>query len=130
MKGKELLKVIAISLALLTTSALGCGSAIQVYSESEQVIDVHVGQQFIIALESNPTTGYQWEVQFDDSLLKLAESKFEPSEEAKSGTLGAGGRQKFTFKGLRQGKTCVTLVYKRPWEEHPIQQRIFTVHIK
>ncbi|TEU04426.1 MAG: hypothetical protein E3J24_01435 [Dehalococcoidia bacterium] len=31
---------------------------------------------FLLSLESNPTTGYAWQAQFDDELFELVESKF------------------------------------------------------
>lgn len=87
-----------------------------------------VNQQFIIALESNPTMGYTWEVDFEPSLLKLVESKFETSRQ--TGAMGAGGKQSFPFQGLKPGQTYVTLIYERPWEEQPIDVNVFTVNIK
>ena len=69
-------------------------------------------------------------VDFDQSLLELVESKFEPGEEAEADAVGAGGQQNFTFQALKQGKTRVTLICKRPWEEHPVDEKAFTVSIK
>jgi predicted secreted protein len=66
-----------------------------------------------MALEPNPTTGYKWEVDFDESRLKLAQRDFTP---AKTGLTGAGGEQSFTFKGVKTGKTEVTFTYERQWE--------------
>lgn len=123
------MKAIAMSLTLLTSLALGCGlGGVRIYTDLEQAINVRVNEQFIIALESNPTTGYRWEVDFDHSLLELVESKFEPGEQ--EGAVGAGGQQNFTFQGLKQSETCVTLTYQRPWEEHPVDEKVFTVNIK
>lgn len=123
-------KGFAIWLVLLAGLASGCGLGPGVYSEPERGINIRVDQQFTIALDSNPTTGYRWEAQFDESLLRLVETKFEPGEPARPGIYGVGGKERFTFQGLRQGKTYVTLSYKRPWEEEPIEQRMFTVNIK
>jgi inhibitor of cysteine peptidase len=122
-------KGLAIWLVLLVLAS-GCGSAPGVYSKSESGVDIRVEQQFTIALDSNPTTGYEWEAQFDKSMLKLVETKFEPGEPVKPGIYGIGGKQMFIFQGLSQGKTSVTLMYKRPWEEKAIEQRTFTVNIK
>ncbi len=81
----------------------------------------------MIALESNPTTGYEWEADFDESLLKLAQSDFTP---ARTGLTGAGGEQRFTFEGLKASKTEVTLTYKRQWEQDFAERRTFVVSIK
>ena len=85
------------------------------YTDPSQRIEIGVGEQFVIPLEPNPTTGYEWMVDFDESLLKLAQSDFTP---AQSGLTGAGGEQRFTFKkGVKTGKTDITLTYKRQWEQ-------------
>ena len=124
------LKVLTISLLLLSSLASGCEpQGAKIYSEPKQEIKVHIDEQFTIALEANPTTGYEWRATFDESLLKLVESKFEPCKQAE-GMVGVGGKQYFTFRALKPGKTSVTLTYQRPWEEHPIDQKIFTVNIK
>ena len=97
-------KGFAIWLALLAGLASGCASAPAVYSEPEREVNIRAGQQFTIALDSNPTTGYSWEVQFDENLLELVETKFEPGETATRGRNGVGGKQSFAFQGLSQGK--------------------------
>ena len=98
------------------------------YTDPSQRIEIGVGEQFVIPLESNPTTGYEWMVDFDESLLKLAQSDFTP---AQSGLTGAGGEQRFTFKkGVKTGKTDITLTYKRQWEQDFADQKVFVVSIK
>jgi len=42
---------------------------LKVYGDPAQTIEVKVGQEFIIALDENPTTGYAWQEEFDDSFL-------------------------------------------------------------
>ncbi len=117
----------AFSLLLLP----GCSSEAgpNIYNNPNQTIEVKVGQEFIIALESNPTTGYSWQAEFDDSVLKLVESKYErtPAEE---GMVGVGGTQSFEFQALKEGKAEVTMIYKRSWEESPIESKVFTINIK
>ena len=51
-------------------------------------------------------------------------------EGAKQGMVGAGGVEHFRFKALKEGKTEVELVYKRPWEEGVAERKVFTVNVK
>ncbi|KPJ53466.1 MAG: hypothetical protein AMJ37_01385 [Dehalococcoidia bacterium DG_18] len=88
-------------------------------------IAVEVGDSFLLSLKSNPTTGYAWQVQFDDELLELVDTKFEPSSDA----IGAGGVESFEFQALKEGDSEVTMVYERSWEEGYIEKVIFNVHI-
>ncbi len=90
-----------------------------------EAIVVEVGSSFILSLDSNPTTGYAWQAQFDDQLLRLVETNFEPSSEA----IGAGGVESFEFRALKEGDTEITMVYKRSWEEGYIEKVIFSVNI-
>ncbi|MCD6600347.1 MAG: protease inhibitor I42 family protein [Dehalococcoidia bacterium] len=98
------------------------------YFDAGQEIEIGVGDEFIVALDSNPTTGYQWEADFDESFLELVLDEFEPGE-AEEGMVGAGGEQKFTFEGLKAGETELTLTYKRSWEEDFAEQKVFVVSI-
>lgn len=87
-----------------------------------------------IALGSNPTTGHNWQVSCDETMLELigGESTYEPGKEAKQGLVGAGGAEFFRFKTLKVGETERTLVYQRTWEEPTPQDvtKLFTVSIR
>ena len=129
------MKKLLISGVLVLTIGLlaGCGG-VQTYTDSSQTIDVGVNQEFIIALDSNPTTGYSWQESYDESLLELigGESTYEPGEEAEQDLVGAGGVEYFRFKALETGETEITLVYMREWEEPTPEDitEVFTVSIK
>ena len=119
-----LVAVVAISLAA------GCVGEVKTYTDSGQAISIGVNQEFIIALGSNPTTGYGWQESYDEAVLELVEKTYKPGEQAEQGVVGAGGVEFFRFKALKAGKTEITLVYKRPWEEKAVDQKVFTVTIK
>lgn len=90
-----------------------------------QTQEVAPGETFAITLESNPTTGYSWQAQYDQTLLELVDQTFEPS----SDLAGAGGQETLVFKALQNGNTKVTTVYKRPWEDTSIKTQVFDVKI-
>ena len=108
----------------------GCVGEVKTYTDSGRAISIGVNQEFVIALGSNPTTGYGWQESHDETMIELVEKIYKPSEEAKEGVVGAGGVEYFRFKALKTGKTEITMVYKRPWEEESIDQKVFTVNIK
>lgn len=117
-------------LAALTIGLFaGCIGEVETYIDEGQGIDTGVNQQFVIALGSNPTTGYGWEASYDETMLELVggESTY---EEAEQGLVGGGGVEYFRFEALKTGRTPVTLVYKRAWEEEIIAQKVFAVHIR
>ena len=123
-------KLLILAAVIATCVLAGCVGEIKTYTDSGQTIDIGVNQEFIIALGSNPTTGYSWQESYDETMLELVENTYEPGEYAQQGAVGAGGTELFRFKSLQVGETEITLVYKRPWEEEVLHQKIFTVDIK
>lgn len=74
--------------------------------------------QFVVALPSNPTTGFQWTVKhYDRKLLQLKSSNYIAP---KTKLIGAGGQMTFTFAPIK-GKTYpastkMSFAYARSWE--------------
>ena len=76
-------------------------------------VTLQVGQTLIVALASNPSTGYTWEIaEVDPMVLTLTKEDFI----ADSDLVGAPGTQLFYFKALKTGQTSLQMVYHRPWE--------------
>ena len=57
------------------------------------------------------------------------EKTYKLAKEAEHEIVGAGGVDYFRFKALKAGEAEITMVYKRPWEEESIDQKVFTVNI-
>lgn len=108
----------------------GCAGGIETYTDADKTITASVNQEFVIALDSNPTTGYNWEENHDETMLRLVESAYELGKHAKEGVVGAGGTQYFRFQALKAGRTEITLIYKRTWEPESADQMAFSVDIK
>ncbi len=112
--------------------ATGCTpGGVKEYTSPNQPIEVNVGEQFMIYLDSNPTTGYKWEASFDQTSLKLVKSEFK-QDTSKPGMVGVGGKEQFVFQGLKAGDTQIKLTYKRPWEQQSADAKVltFTVNVK
>ncbi len=92
-------------------------------------IEAKVGQDFVIYLPSNPSTGYSWRlVEPLDEMVKLEGHKYIPPKVQK---LGGGGTEEWTFKAARSGKATVKLEYLRFSDESSIsERRTFTVLAK
>ncbi|UCG09973.1 MAG: protease inhibitor I42 family protein [Dehalococcoidia bacterium] len=121
--------ILAGAMILALTLVTGCGSA-ETYSDAEQAIDIGVNQEFTIALNSNPTTGYSWQESYDESVLELVDKSYRPGAEAEPEVVGAGGTEYFQFKALQPGETELVMTYKRGWEEEYLEQLVFTVNIE
>ncbi len=84
-----------------------------------------LGEEFVIILDSNPTTGYKWELKFHENIIALLRKGFEQQSDG----IGSGGKEKFEFKGLKDGETDIKMIYKRPWENKTIKTSIFKIRI-
>ena len=121
--------LILLMMALVTICLLtGCVREVETCIDSGQAIDIGVGQEFVIAIGANPTTGYDWEVTLDETVLELVEKRYKPAEEAEHEIVGIGGVDYFRFKALKAGEAEIIMVYKRSWEGEGIDRKIFTVN--
>ncbi len=94
--------------------------------EVENAIQAKLNKPFDISFDSNPTTGYVWTVDFDYRFLNEYEKPYLPSQ---PGLIGGGGQQVFAFTPVHVGKTTVSAVYKRPWENIAADERTFDIII-
>jgi inhibitor of cysteine peptidase len=93
-------------------------------------IEAVVGQDFVIALESNPSTGYSWRLASSlPDMLKLQDKKYIAAEPQ---LIGGGGAEEWTFRPVRSGKAIIAFEYVRPWEKEasPVKQRRFFIVVK
>jgi inhibitor of cysteine peptidase len=100
----------------------------KMFSESTTSISVKVNEQFGIALDTNPTTGYSWQESNDPMMLELVHREYRKGEHAKS--IGGGGVEYFTFEALNAGETTIIMTYARPWEKETVKQMVFPVDIR
>jgi predicted secreted protein len=97
----------------------------------EMPVNISVGENFTIALESNTgSTGFEWWAQFDPEYLSLMSSATQAGNQS-SGMVGVPGRKLFTFNAKMAGNTDVIMLSLQPWENGTIGTRlIFPVNIE
>ncbi len=93
------------------------------YTREQARIGVRAGEQFTVELESNPTTGYQWQPAFDPAALKLLGRDFSLSGAA----MGGGGVERFRFESLAAGASRLSFAYQRSWEPGVRDQAQFEI---
>ncbi len=100
-------------------------------SPAEMMIGTVARKSLVITLESNKTTGYEWQLAepLDNNMLRFVSSKYATGD---SDLVGAGGKEEWTFMALKPGRTTVSLKYVRPWEKEtpPAKKIIFVVVIR
>jgi inhibitor of cysteine peptidase len=129
---KKLVTVALAVVVLLTVALSGCGTEVKAFTEPGQIANTGVNQEFTIALGSNITTGYSWQVDYDGNALNLVEKTYQDGDNTGKQIVGASGTEYFKFRALNKGETKVTFTYQRPWEQPSAQDQtlVFTIDVK
>ncbi len=127
--------ILALVIVVGVALAAGCSSSsspTKTYTKSDTSITAGAGQQFIIQLDSNPTTGYAWNITntLDTAVVKKVRSVYIANQTAK-GVVGSGGVEKWTFEGVAKGTATIEMGYARSFEKGvpPVQTATFKVTI-
>lgn len=126
-------KKVVLVLIVLVLSSLIFGGYLVIKGKNSMDGDydykVKKGEQFIINLDENLTTGYSWNYKIkDEDIVKLVKDQYlEPSNKL----VGASGTHKFIFIGEKKGETTITYKYFRIWEgeESSIEVKEYKVKI-
>jgi predicted secreted protein len=118
-------------------SASFCGLTLQVYQlvtdqDAGAEIILHSGGHLMIALQGNPTTGFEWSAARPEGFPILEELE-EPEYVADPapGIVGSGGVFVFRYQASAQGEATLQFYYSRPWESEPPERTLeFTVIVR
>lgn len=129
---------IAVLLAL-SVSVPGCGlldfirglppaEVTLTEADSGRMIDLTPGQNLVITLVANPSTGYTWEATaLNQNLLQQVGQPAFTSDNP--GLAGAPGHMTFRFKAVHIGQTTLTLIYHRSFEPGVPPSKTFSVTV-
>lgn len=119
--------ILCTLVAAFTLSSLGCSYKQQGLSKGLTTkisdptvpIEIKIGQEFVINLESNPATGYHWQLAdpVNEDILKVIKSGYKSKIE---NLAGAGGQGVWVFKAVKEGKTKISFKYMRWQTEFPV----------
>jgi inhibitor of cysteine peptidase len=93
-------------------------------------IELTNGQTFNVTLESNPSTGYSWEVvELNNNILhQTGEAESQPNTTKKI-MPGAPRMDTFQFEVINTGQTTLKIVYHRIWEKDVAPMKTFLVEL-
>jgi len=118
---------VAVALLLLATLALtACGSDAEpaeggrtidlTAEDSGSSVEAAVGDEIVITLESNVTTGFAWTLvtEPESEVLDLVDSEYVAPD---TDLVGAGGEEVWTFVATGEGTTALAMSYQRSSDE-------------
>lgn len=124
-------KTLAIILAILA----GCSCPNKTSNKKNQAdYEISANEEFQVSLKSNPTTGYSWRwvdsgaIEVVDSVAHRYVADKKPDHIMIS---GRGGREIWTFKGVKRGVDTLKMEYCRPWEKGSVtDKKVIVVRVK
>lgn len=114
-----------LGLSLLTACAHQPAHNITVEEQSDCPKQLHIGQQLIVSLPSNPTTGYRWAIQDSAGgvLRSLGPEVYSSSDNGQ--LLGSGGQSTWRFEVFAAGTGRLRLTSQQPWEPETETAQVF-----
>ena len=93
-------------------------------------LSLQVGQQFILRLPSNPTTGFRWVLRdgAESVLQSLGPEVYSNPEDA--GLVGSAGKSTWRFQTRERGEGRLLLTYQRPWETDVAPAKTFDCELR
>jgi inhibitor of cysteine peptidase len=96
-------------------------------SDGGTIIGASVGDELIVDLAGNPSTGYSWVNESEATGVLVA--KGEPEFISDSELIGASGTMRCRFDAVEPGTARLELAYRRPWEENVEPEARFSVTV-
>ncbi len=96
-------------------------------NDNGRQIELTKGQSFTISLESQISTGYSWEVFYQD--LGIVQQIGDAKVEQINNVVGGTEIQTFKFKTISRGNTTLNLVYHRLWEKDIPPLKNYSIHL-
>ena len=89
-------------------------------------IELQVGEEFVIILHENPTTGFRWNpISSGEPACILLGDSFDPI----GSTPGNGGSHSWHFQAAKEGSSKIEFAYRRSWEQDRPAAQTFTLSI-
>lgn len=122
--GRMLLAALAVAAGAVALAACGGGGGLDpvelTADDDGSTVELAEGQELVIRLESNQTTGFRWNVVEsppEETLVQVSAEYEEPED----GLVGEGGTEVWTFRAAGRGEGSLRLSYVRPFDPDDIQ---------
>jgi len=94
-------------------------------------VTLKMGQEMLVRLGSNPSTGFRWQVEkVDEAVLQqVGMAQYEPAEPGGTLKPGQAGQETMRFQATGAGQTNLILAYRRPWEDDAAAEKTFILQV-
>ena len=115
--------IVPLALSLLAACATQPKQNVTVENQSECPVRLTNGQNLIVMLPSNPTTGYRWAIQDSAGGVLRAISPEVYTNPENSGLVGSAGISTWRFQAFSSGNGRLRLTSQQPWapEVDPVE---------
>lgn len=97
-------------------------------ADDGNAVSMGKGESLRIALESNPTTGYKWNVKVSEQdILKNRGNDY--TSECEDDVMGCGGKEAWDFMAVAPGTATLEMLYYRGWEGESSATKTFTLNV-
>ena len=127
--GMRRIAILVAVAALAAFAAAGAQAKVVTVTSSAngKAVTLKVGDHLLVALASNPTTGYQWKVKTVTRSVLLPTGS---SYAASASRPGAGGAQTLRFRAAKAGSTGLVLVYQQAGSKNIGKRFRLTVRVR
>ncbi len=99
-------------------------------AEDGQDVKLGQGQELVVQLEANPTTGYQWILaEGGKAILKQEGAPVYTAKTHSPLIMGAGGIETWRFRATYPGREVLRFEYRRPWEKDKPPERVMRFNV-
>jgi inhibitor of cysteine peptidase len=91
---------------------------------------VKAGETFDLAVPSNPSTGYHWDIvpELDANLVEFAGQNYFADQPVAP---GSGGMEVWTFRAINPGETTIVLGYYPPNDDADAEETVtFSIRVE
>jgi predicted secreted protein len=109
------------------------GSLVLTVNDSGRAVSIGVGQELVVRLAANPTTGYRWLlVASNESVVEVQGDSVFVQDTAPSGAVGVGGVEIWRFRETHTGHQALSFEYRRTWEDpsSPVQAVTYSITVR